>query len=76
MDCATPTRFLALALVAAALLTAPPVRAEEEVYAVTMDCKGFDTGNVLSWLEANVALALETEEFGSALRDSLEDMLK
>ncbi len=34
MDCATPTRFLALALVAAALLTAPPVRAEEEVYAI------------------------------------------
>ena len=30
----------------------------------------------LSWLEANVALALETEEFGPALRDSLERMLK
>lgn len=47
----------------------------EEIHAVTMDCSGFDTGNVLSWLEANVALALETEEYGSGLRDSLEKLL-
>ncbi|MDI6901109.1 MAG: UTP--glucose-1-phosphate uridylyltransferase GalU [Anaerosomatales bacterium] len=47
----------------------------EELYAVTMDCTGFDTGNVLSWMEANIALALETEEFGAALRDSLEKLL-
>lgn len=47
----------------------------EEVYAVTMDSTGYDTGNILSWLEANVSLALETEEFGSQLRDSLERML-
>jgi len=46
----------------------------EEMYAVTMS-SGFDTGNVLSWLEANVALALETEEFGASLRDALEIML-
>lgn len=47
----------------------------EEIYAVTMECEGFDTGNVLSWLEANIALALETEEFGPALRDSLKRLL-
>lgn len=47
----------------------------EEIYAVTMECEGYDTGNVLSWLEANVALTLETEEFGPALRESLERLL-
>ncbi|MEL7667239.1 MAG: UTP--glucose-1-phosphate uridylyltransferase GalU [Actinomycetota bacterium] len=47
----------------------------EEIYAVTMDSPGFDTGNILSWLEANITLALETEEFGSPLRESLERIL-
>jgi UTP--glucose-1-phosphate uridylyltransferase len=47
----------------------------EDIYAVTMDCRGFDTGNVLSWLEANIALTLETEEFGPGLRESLERLL-
>jgi UTP--glucose-1-phosphate uridylyltransferase len=48
--------------------------ATEEIYAVSTDA-GYDTGNVLSWLETNVALALESEEFGPALRDSLEKLL-
>ncbi|PKQ38015.1 MAG: UTP--glucose-1-phosphate uridylyltransferase [Actinobacteria bacterium HGW-Actinobacteria-1] len=48
---------------------------QEDIYALTMDCSGYDTGNVLSWLEANVSLALETEEYGPALRDSLKKML-
>lgn len=47
----------------------------EEVYAVTMDDRGWDTGSVLSWLEANVELALETEKYGPALRDWLEKEL-
>lgn len=47
----------------------------EEIYAVAMDSPGYDTGNVLSWLEANIALALETEEYGSQLREGLERML-
>ncbi|MRS12754.1 MAG: UTP--glucose-1-phosphate uridylyltransferase GalU [Actinobacteria bacterium] len=47
----------------------------EDIYAVTMDCEGYDTGNVLSWLEANVVLALETDEYGPALRESLGRML-
>lgn len=47
----------------------------EEIYAVTMECRGFDTGNVLAWLEANIALALEDPEIGPALRDSLEKTL-
>lgn len=49
--------------------------AAEEVYAVTMDCVGYDTGDVLAWLEANVALALEDPEIGAGLRDSLERLL-
>jgi len=48
---------------------------KEDIYATTMECDGFDTGNVLSWLEANVAIALETEEYGSALRESLKKIL-
>ena len=47
----------------------------EDVYAISIDCDGFDTGNVLSWLEANVTLALETEEYGPALRESLKRIL-
>lgn len=46
----------------------------EEIYAVSTE-GGYDTGNVLAWLEANVALALETEEFGAQLRDSLDRLL-
>ncbi|MDO8950802.1 MAG: UTP--glucose-1-phosphate uridylyltransferase GalU [Actinomycetota bacterium] len=48
---------------------------KEDIYAITMECDGYDTGNVLSWLEANVTLALETEEYGLALRDSLKKLL-
>ncbi len=47
----------------------------EDIYAITMDCTGYDTGNVLSWLEANVTIALETEEYGPALRESLKRIL-
>ncbi len=47
----------------------------EEIYAVTMECEGYDTGNVLSWLEANIALALETEEYGPGLRASLKRLM-
>lgn len=48
----------------------------EELYAVVVDpTEGYDTGNVLSWLEANVALALETGEYGSELRAALERIL-
>jgi len=48
----------------------------EELYAVVIDpdC-GRDTGNVLAWLEANVALALEREEYGEKLRESLNRLL-
>jgi UTP--glucose-1-phosphate uridylyltransferase len=47
----------------------------EEVYAVVETDPGYDTGNVLAWLEANVSLALESSEHGPALRASLERML-
>ena len=48
----------------------------EEIYAVVMEPdSGRDTGNVLAWLEANVALALAREEYGEALRESLKRML-
>ncbi len=48
----------------------------EELYAVVIEPdEGYDTGNILSWLEANVALGLETAEYGSALRESLTKLL-
>jgi UTP--glucose-1-phosphate uridylyltransferase len=47
----------------------------EDIYAVVMDCVGYDTGNVLSWLEANISLALETDEYGAQLRESMSRML-
>jgi len=47
----------------------------EDVYAVKMTSHGFDTGNVQSWLEANIALALKTEEFAEGLRESLRKLL-
>jgi len=48
----------------------------EELYAVVIEPdEGYDTGNILSWLEANVALGLETTEYGAALRRSLTTML-
>ncbi|MDO9556405.1 MAG: UTP--glucose-1-phosphate uridylyltransferase GalU [Coriobacteriia bacterium] len=47
----------------------------EDIYATTMDCAGYDTGSVLSWLDANIRLALETEEYGAALREMLEGIL-
>ena len=48
----------------------------EEIHAVVIDpSEGFDTGNVLSWLQANLTLALETEDWGPGLRDWLENTL-
>ncbi|HEY5506574.1 MAG TPA: UTP--glucose-1-phosphate uridylyltransferase, partial [Coriobacteriia bacterium] len=47
----------------------------EKIYAVVEEDPGYDTGNVLAWLEANVALALKSHEHGAALRASLERML-
>ncbi|MDO8848019.1 MAG: UTP--glucose-1-phosphate uridylyltransferase GalU [Coriobacteriia bacterium] len=48
----------------------------QEIYAITMDCVGYDTGNVLSWLEANIAIALDTEEYGIQLRERLGRLLR
>lgn len=48
----------------------------EDIYAVVDTDPGFDTGNVLSWLEANVALTLTSSEHGPALRASLERLLE
>jgi len=48
----------------------------EELHAVVVDpSECYDTGNVLSWLEANVALALDTSEYGAELRAGLERLL-
>jgi UTP--glucose-1-phosphate uridylyltransferase len=49
--------------------------AKEDIFAVVIEPhEGYDTGNVLSWLEANVALALQSEAYGPALRESLLGM--
>ncbi|MCL4079354.1 UTP--glucose-1-phosphate uridylyltransferase GalU [Coriobacteriia bacterium Es71-Z0120] len=47
----------------------------EELYAISLECEGYDTGNVLSWIEANIALGLESPEFGADLRERLEALL-
>jgi UTP--glucose-1-phosphate uridylyltransferase len=47
----------------------------EDIYAVVDVDPGYDTGNVLSWLEANVALALDRPEFGGPLSETLGRML-
>lgn len=49
---------------------------EEPIYAVVIEPgTGFDTGNVVSWLEANVAIALRDERFAPALRQSIEKLI-
>lgn len=49
----------------------------EEIYAVVIEPdEGFDTGNVLSWLEANIALTLRRKEYEAPLRESLARMLE
>jgi len=48
----------------------------EDIYAVVVaPDEGFDTGNVLSWLEANVLIGLEDAEYGDSLRRSLTRIL-
>jgi UTP--glucose-1-phosphate uridylyltransferase len=48
---------------------------QEEIFAVVIEPdEGYDTGNVLSWLEANIALALQNEAYGPALRERLLTM--
>jgi UTP--glucose-1-phosphate uridylyltransferase len=47
----------------------------EDIYAVVEEDPGYDTGNVLAWLEANIGLALASHEHGPALRASLERLL-
>lgn len=47
----------------------------EEMYAVELKSKRFDIGNKLSWMEANVSLALEDPEIGRALREYLEQLI-
>ena len=48
----------------------------EELYAVVVEPdEGFDTGNVISWLEANVMIGLTDPEYGPALRETLERIL-
>jgi UTP--glucose-1-phosphate uridylyltransferase len=48
----------------------------EKIHAVIEENPGFDTGNILAWLEANITLALASEEHGAALRSSLDRMLR
>jgi UTP--glucose-1-phosphate uridylyltransferase len=47
----------------------------EEIYAVVDRHPGYDTGNVLAWLEANVSIALACAQYGPDLRLSLERLL-
>lgn len=48
---------------------------DEPIHAVVVEPDaGYDTGNVLSWLEANIALALKSDEYGPALRERMRGM--
>ena len=47
----------------------------EDIYAVVDEDAGYDTGNIVAWLEANVRLTLESEEYGARLRSALEGLL-
>ncbi len=48
---------------------------EEEMYAVVVEPgHGYDTGNVLLWLEANIALAMERDDLAEPLRKYLGGM--
>ena len=50
--------------------------ADEPLYAVEIEPgSGFDTGNVLSWLEANITLALRDERYASELRVLLPTLM-
>ena len=49
--------------------------AEEEMYAVVVEPgHGYDTGNVLLWLQANIALAMERDDLAAPLRKWLGGM--
>jgi UTP--glucose-1-phosphate uridylyltransferase len=47
----------------------------EDMYAVIDEDAGYDTGNILAWLETNIALTLESEEYGAKLREIIEGLL-
>lgn len=47
----------------------------EEMYAVSIEEPGFDTGTVPSWLEANVRLTLRDPACGPAFRETLRAIL-
>jgi UTP--glucose-1-phosphate uridylyltransferase len=47
----------------------------QSIHAVVEEDPGFDTGNILAWLEANITLALRSPEHGPALRVAMERLL-
>lgn len=49
--------------------------AEEPIYAVELKSQRYDIGNKLSWMEANVKLALKDPEIGRALREYLKHLV-
>jgi UTP--glucose-1-phosphate uridylyltransferase len=49
---------------------------EEPIHAVVSDDPGYDTGNIQSWLEANLALAMDYDDLGPALRESMRALLE
>ncbi|MCL2818568.1 MAG: UTP--glucose-1-phosphate uridylyltransferase GalU [Actinomycetia bacterium] len=48
---------------------------EEEVYAVVIDPRdGFDTGNMIGWLETNLALGLRDERYKDQIRSLIDSL--
>ncbi len=49
---------------------------EEPIHAVVTDDAGYDTGNILAWLEANLALAMGYDDLGPELRRVMRALLE
>lgn len=50
--------------------------AHEDLYAVEVPARSsYDTGNVLAWLEANLALALQNDEYNNDIRAIIASLL-
>jgi UTP--glucose-1-phosphate uridylyltransferase len=47
----------------------------QKLYAYQLEARRYDTGTPLGWLKANIALALESGEFGPELKEYLKELL-
>jgi len=48
---------------------------EDEIHAVQIDGLGYDTGDIVSWLQTNIALALKDEKYGDHLLETIRSLI-